>query len=70
MSYVRSQGAKPIAPETVQALAQMVGLELAPEDLLSLAEALSSQMGSMSSLEQLDLTHVSPALHMDPRWRE
>jgi Asp-tRNA(Asn)/Glu-tRNA(Gln) amidotransferase C subunit len=70
MSYVRSRSIEKIDPETVQALAQIVGLDLATESLDNLALSLASQLASMKSVEQLDLTGIVPAVHMDPRWPE
>lgn len=70
MSYVRSRSIEKIDPETVQALAQIVGLDLATESLDNLALSLASQLASMKGVEQLDLTGIAPAVHMDPRWPE
>lgn len=45
-------------------LAEMLGLEIAPEDL----EALSMQLRSLEALEQDELQDYSPILKMDADW--
>jgi hypothetical protein len=54
----------------VKTLADAAGLSIPDEDLEPLAESLTSQLASITRLDQLDLTHVHPALQFDPRWPE
>ena len=68
MAYIRQTGARPLSPETVQALAEAVGLALPPEDIDPLVIALTDQLASIAQLDQLDLTNVDPAVRFDPRW--
>jgi hypothetical protein len=55
-------------PETVQALARVIGLPVPPEDLDDLTDDLREHFASIRALEDLDLGDVSPGFRFDPRW--
>ncbi|MBJ7600912.1 MAG: hypothetical protein DLM67_23360 [Candidatus Nephthysia bennettiae] len=69
-SYVRETGdGERITPETTRLLAALAGFAVPDEDIELLAAALSSQLRSIATLDELDLTDVNPAVEFDPRWR-
>jgi hypothetical protein len=68
MSYVRASEVEAITPESIQLLAQILGLPLPAEDVAPLAAAVAGQLASISTLDRLDLTDIHPSLHFDPRW--
>ncbi len=70
MSYVPAGEVEVITPESIQSLGQVLGLPLAPEDVALLAATVSGQLASISALDRLDLTDISPSLHFDPRWHD
>jgi hypothetical protein len=57
-------------PETVQALARLVGLPVPPEDLEDLMNDLRDHFASIRGLEDLDLGDASPGFRFDPRWED
>ncbi|MCY3781806.1 MAG: hypothetical protein OXG78_15940 [Chloroflexi bacterium] len=68
MSYGRSKSDLRIEADQVAAMAEMLGLEVAPEELAALAAALSNQIPSISALEAFDLRDYPPILKMDAEW--
>lgn len=52
--------------EQLARLADMLGLEIAPDDL----KALANQLGMLEALEQLELQDYPPILKMDADWYE
>lgn len=68
MGYVKSSAAAEIAPETIAAMARLLGLAIPPEELPVLAAAVRDQFASIVPLEALDLTDTMPAIEFDPRW--
>ena len=68
MSYIKSSSAETIAPETITALAQLFGLAELSAERVAVAAAVRDQLASIRSLDELDLTDVSPSLEFDPRW--
>jgi len=70
MSYVQPGEAEAITPESIQWLAQLIGLPLAAEDVAPLAAAVAGQLASISALDRLDLTDIHPSLQFDPRWHD
>lgn len=65
------------AAET-ESLAQLLGLEIPPEDRELLAEALAVHQSSVAAFDRIaadaglagdDLTRAMPNLPWDPRWR-
>ena len=70
MSYGRSQSDLKIESDQVAMLAAMLGTPVAPEELESLAAALSNQLSSISVLEDFDLRDYPPILRMDAQWHD
>lgn len=71
MNYLQPTDSNaPISPAALELLAQLGGFPLPPEDVESLATALRSQLASIESLDELDLTDVNPSLEFDPRWND
>ncbi len=68
MSYGRSKSDLKIETDQVAMLAQMLGLPVAPDELESLAAALSNQLPSISVLDDFDLSAYPPILRMDAEW--
>jgi hypothetical protein len=68
MGYVKFSDAAPIDPAIIETLAVFLGLAVPAEETLLLADAVSGQIASVQSLENLDLTDIMPALEFDPRW--
>ncbi|MCY3778912.1 MAG: hypothetical protein OXG78_01260 [Chloroflexi bacterium] len=52
--------------EQLRRLAEMLGLDIAPEELA----ALSNQLGLIESLEQAELHDHPPILRMDAGWHD
>ncbi len=58
-----------VTPETIRTLASLVGIEVPQKDEERLAAALGGHLAAIDGLaRQLDLEHVDPAVHFDPRW--
>jgi hypothetical protein len=70
MAYVRPSDKPPIDRDTLTNLARLVGLTLPDEDIEPLAAALRDQFAAAESLENLDLTDVTPAFRFDARWHD
>ena len=70
MSYGRSQPDLKIEADQVALLAQMLGLDVAPDELEALAAALSNQLPSIDVLEQFDLKAYPPILKLDAQWHD
>ena len=68
MSYGRSKSDLNIEGEQVAWLAQVLGLDLAPDELAALAAALSNQLPSIEVLERFDLNDYPPILRLDASW--
>jgi hypothetical protein len=68
MGYVKFSDAAAIDPAVIETLAVLLGLAVPAEETLPLADAVSGQIASVQSLENLDLTDIMPALEFDPRW--
>ena len=68
MGYVKSTSGEDIEPVTIEAMARLLGLAVPPTELSSLGASVRDQLASLSSLEDLDLTDIMPALEFDPRW--
>ena len=68
MSYGRSKSDQRIEADQVAILAAMLGLDVKPEELDTLAAALSNQLLSISLLEAFDLEKFPPILRMDAEW--
>ena len=61
-------GAVSLDPEILKLLVQLIGLTIPPDDRTPLASLLYGQLTVIASLDELDLTDVTPALEFDPRW--
>jgi hypothetical protein len=70
VAYIRQSDATPISVETLQTLANLVGMSIPAEDLKELAQALTNQLASIALWERLDLTDVDPLPAFDPRWHD
>ena len=70
MAYLHRAEGEPIAPETIRALAQILGLQIPEEDLAQLSLALRDQLASIDQLEALDLREVAPTPPFDVRWHD
>jgi Asp-tRNA(Asn)/Glu-tRNA(Gln) amidotransferase C subunit len=70
MAYVRPSDQPPIDRESLDILARLVGFTLPEEDIESLGAALRDQFAAAESLENLDLTDVTPAFRFDARWHD
>jgi len=70
MSYVGVAEVDAITPESIQWLAQVIGIPLGAEDVGPLATAVAGQLASISALDKLHLTDIDPSLNFDPRWHE
>ncbi|MCY3867511.1 MAG: hypothetical protein OXG68_18915 [Chloroflexi bacterium] len=68
MSYGRSKSDLKIEAEQVAWLAQVLGLDVKPEELAGLAAALSNQLPSIDVLERFDLKDYPPILRVDAEW--
>jgi hypothetical protein len=68
MGYVKPTSAEDIDPVTIEAIARLLGLNVPPLEMTTLAALVRDQLASVQSLEELDLTDVLPALDFDPRW--
>ena len=68
MGYVRPTTAEDIDPATIEAIARLLGLNVQPLEMTTLAALVRDQLASIQSLEELDLTDIMPALDFDPRW--
>jgi hypothetical protein len=68
MGYVRPTSAEDIDPATIEAIARLLGLNVQPPEMTTLAALVRDQLASIQSLEELDLTDIMPALDFDPRW--
>jgi hypothetical protein len=68
MGYVRPTSAEDIDPATIEAIARLLGLNVQPLEMTTLAALVRDQLASIQSLEELDLTDIMPALDFDPRW--
>ena len=68
MGYVKSSTAAEIPPLTVESMARLLGLAIPPEELPGLGVSVANQLASITSLDELDLTDIMPALEFDPRW--
>jgi hypothetical protein len=68
MGYVKSSAATEIPPETIEAMARLLGLAIPPEEIVGLAASVRDQLESIVPLEALDLTDIMPAIEFDPRW--
>ena len=70
MSYLSSGGDEGVLQETLELLAELARMPLPPEDVATLATALTNQLNAAGRIDQLDLEDVQPALWFDPRWDE
>jgi Asp-tRNA(Asn)/Glu-tRNA(Gln) amidotransferase C subunit len=70
MSYVQAGSAQEIDPTILLPLTRLMGLNIPPEELMSLATTLADQLASVSALDELDLTDINPIISMDARWYE
>ena len=70
MSYGRSKSDLKIEADQVAWLAQVLGLDVTPEELAALAAALSNQLPSIEVLERFDLTNYPPILRVDAEWHD
>jgi hypothetical protein len=68
VGYVKFSDAPDIDPVIVEALAILLGLDVPAEQIPELSDAVRGQIASVRSLDELDLTDVTPALEFDPRW--
>ena len=68
MSYGRSKSELEIEADRLAWLAQLLGLDVRPEELAALAAALSNQLPSIDVLERFDLTDYPPILRVDAEW--
>ena len=68
MGYVKSSAGTEIPPETIEAMARLLGLAIPPEELSTLAASVRDQFASSIRWKTLDLTDIMPALEFDPRW--
>jgi hypothetical protein len=68
MGYVKSSAATEIPPQTIAAMARLLGLAIPPEEIVGLAASVRDQLDSIMPLETLDLTDIMPAVEFDPRW--
>lgn len=70
MSYGRSVSDLEIEADQVAWLARLLGLELQPQEVSALSEALANQLPSLAVLERFDLRDYPPILTMDADWHE
>jgi hypothetical protein len=68
MGYVKSTSAEDIPPVTIEVMARLLGIAIPPTEIATLAASVRDQFASIASLEELDLTDITPALEFDPRW--
>jgi hypothetical protein len=68
MGYVKPTSAEDIDPETIEAMARLLGFTVPPMETTMLAVSVRDQLASIQTLEELDLTDIMPALDFDPRW--
>ena len=68
MAYLHRSEGEPIAPETIRALAQILGLQIPEEDIEQLSMALRDQLASIDQLERLDLREIAPTPPFEVRW--
>jgi hypothetical protein len=68
MGYVKSSAGTEIPAETIEAMAQLLGLAIPPQEVSTLAASVRDQFDSIEPLEALDLTDIMPAIEFDPRW--
>jgi hypothetical protein len=69
--YIQSTAAAEIPDAAAAAIAAIVGLDLPPDVLHTMAAALKDQVAGDARLRQLtlgDLDGVNPASVFDPRW--
>ena len=70
MAYLHPAPGDPVPPETIRALASILGLSIPDEDIETLSTALRDQLASIDSLLALDLTGAPPPPAFDPRWHD
>lgn len=68
MGYVKFSDAAEINPAVIQALAELLGLDVPEIEVPALGDAVRGQLASVKSLDELDLTDIMPAVEFDPRW--
>lgn len=68
MSYGRSKSDLKIEADQVAWLAQVLGLDLNPQEAAALSAALANQLPSLDVLERFDLNDYPPILNMDAEW--
>jgi hypothetical protein len=60
---------EPLAPGTIERLAQLAGLVPPAEDMPLLAAVLEAHRVGERAIAALDLSDVEPILSFDPRWK-
>ena len=70
MAYLHPASGDPVPPETIRALASILGLSIPDEDIETLSTALRDQLASIDALLALDLTGATPPPAFDPRWHD
>lgn len=70
MSYGRTTSDQKFDPQVVQALAQLLGLDVSLEEAQALTAGLLNQLAAKKSFERFDLKDIVPVLRMDARWHE
>jgi hypothetical protein len=68
LGYVKPTSAEDIDPETIDAMARLLGFTVPPMETTMLAVSIRDQLASIRPLEVLDLSDILPALDFDPRW--
>jgi Asp-tRNA(Asn)/Glu-tRNA(Gln) amidotransferase C subunit len=68
-SYIKAvEPAEPVTPEITRLLARLAGLSVPEEDVELLTGAIGSQLAAISTLDDIDVTDVNPALEFDASW--
>lgn len=70
MSYGRSTSNQEFDPRVVQAFAELLGLDVSPEEAKALTIGLLNQLAARTSIERFDLKDTVPVLKMDARWHD
>ena len=70
MSYGKSTSAQELDPKVVEALTQILGLDVSPEEVKALTTAYLNQLAAIDSIERFDLHDIAPILKMEAGWDE
>ena len=70
MSYGRATSTQELDAKVVEALAQLLGLDVSSEESKALTIAYLNQLAAMESIERFDLHDTVPILKMEGHWDE